>query len=105
MLKAKIMFFYSFKVSPEHEEGFVEYMQKFGIPVMSRYCKNWQLFKLNKALRGVGVPEYIGFFEIPDLETFFSSEPPEEMKETMKQAEKVCSDIREWIAEQIVSNI
>ena len=59
MSEARYMFFYSFKVSPENEKGFIEYMQKFGMPVMSKYCKHWQLFKLSKPLRGDEVPEYI----------------------------------------------
>lgn len=72
---------------------------------MSKYCKNWQLLKLNKSLRNNKVSQYIGFFEIPNIEEFFSSEPPEEMKVTIKEAEKVCNNIREWVAEQVVSNI
>jgi hypothetical protein len=39
------------------------------------------------------------------LEVFLGSEPPEEMKETMKRAENVCSNIREWISDLIASNI
>lgn len=105
MSNSKYMFFYSFEVLPENEKGFINHMNKFGTPIMSKYCKNWHLFKLNKSLRNNEVPQYIGFFEIPNIEEFFSSEPPEEMKATIKEAEKVCSNVKEWIAEQVASNI
>ena len=99
------MFFYAFEVLTENENAFVEYMEKFGSPIMSKYCMNWRLFKLNRPLRGNEIPQYIGFFEIPDMDVFFSSEPPEEMKETLNQAAKVCTKIREWVGNQIASNI
>ncbi|MCP4542953.1 MAG: hypothetical protein GY832_38035 [Chloroflexi bacterium] len=105
MSKTKNLFFYAFEVLPENEKGVMEYMEKFGTPTMSKYCQNWQLFTLNQVLRGDEVPQYIGFFEIPDLEAFLGSEPPEEMKETMKQAGNVCSNVREWISDRIASNI
>lgn len=99
------MFFYAFEVLSQNENAFAEYMEKFGSPTMSKYCKNWQLFKLNRPLRGNEIPQYIGFFEIPDVDVFFSSEPLDEMKETLNQVAKVCSNIREWVGDQIASNI
>lgn len=98
-------FFYSFEVLQQNEEKFVEYMNNYGIPVMSKYCKNWQLFKQKATLRGNNAPQYIGYFEIPDIDSFFKTDPPEEMTTTIEEASKVCSNVKEWIAEQIASNI
>ncbi|MFX1575252.1 MAG: hypothetical protein ACFFB0_21160 [Promethearchaeota archaeon] len=98
-------FFYSFEVFPKNEKKFVEYMKNYGIPVMSKYCKNWQLFKQKATLRGDNVPQYTGYFEIPDIDTFFKTNPPEEMVMAIEVATKVCSNVKEWIGEQIASNI
>ncbi|MHA2131607.1 MAG: hypothetical protein ACW99L_16700, partial [Promethearchaeota archaeon] len=98
-------FFYSFEVSHENEEKFVEYMKNYGKPIMSKYCKNWQLFKQTTALRGDNAPQYIGYFEITDIDAFLRTDPPEEMKTTMEEASKVCSNVEEWIGEQLASNI
>jgi hypothetical protein len=89
---------------PENEQKFVDYMQNYGSPNMSKYCKNWHLFKLSRILKGDNIPQYIGYFEIPDPETFFKSDPPKEMQETMKEAAKVCSNIKNWLGEQIDAN-
>ena len=70
-------FFYSFNVLQQNEEKFVNYMNDYGIPVMSKYCKNWQLFKQKSALRGDNPPQYIGYFEIPDIDSLFKTDPPE----------------------------
>lgn len=96
------MFFYTFDVIEENESKFLNYMENFGKPVMSKYCKNWRLYKQHKVLSGDNVPQYTGYFEIPDVEGFFKSEPSEEMKETIRQASEVCSNVREWLGERIV---
>lgn len=98
-------FFYSFEVEQQNEEKFVDYMNNYGKPVMSKYCKNWQLFKQNTTLRGDNAPQYIGFFEILDIDAFFKTDPPEEMTKTIEEASKVCSNISEGVGEQIASNI
>ena len=98
-------FFYSFNVLQQNEEKFVNYMNDYGIPVMSKYCKNWQLFKQKSALRGDNPPQYIGYFEIPDIDSLFKTDPPEEMAITIEEASEVCSNVKEWIGEQIASNI
>ena len=99
------MFFYAFEIIPENEKAFKEYMEKYGSPVMSKYCKNWRFFKLNQVLSGKEIPQYIGVFEIPDIEKFLGSEPPEEMKEAMQHAAKITTNNRDWIALQVASNI
>ncbi|MFX0008649.1 MAG: hypothetical protein ACFFA7_04460 [Promethearchaeota archaeon] len=98
-------FFYSFEVLQKNEKKFVEYMKNYGIPIMSKYCKNWQLFKQKATLRGDNIPQYIGYFEIPDIDSFFKIDPPEEMAMTIEEASKVCSNVKEWIGEVIASNI
>lgn len=99
------MFFYTFNVTPENEEKFSEYMKNYGTPVMSKYCKNWNFFKLNKILTGDNVPQYIGYFEIPNLDVFLKSEPPEEMKEIIGRASKISSNTKEWVSELIATNL
>jgi len=99
------MFFYSFDVLPENERDFNDYMNNYGNPIMSKYCKNWRLFKQNTILTGDNVSQYIGYFEIPNIDEFLKGEALEEMKETIDQASKVSSNIREWVGEQIASNI
>ncbi len=94
-------FFYSFEILKKNEEKFVDYMNNYGKPVMSKYCKNWQFFKQKTTLRGENAPQYIGYFEIPDIDTFFKTEPPEEMTKTIEEAAKVCSNVSEWVGEQI----
>ncbi len=100
-----VKFFYSFEVLKKNEEKFVIYMDNYGKPVMSKYCKNWQLFKQKTILRGDNAPQYIGCFEIPDIEEFFRAEPPEDMLKTIEEASKACSNVNEWVGEQIASNI
>jgi hypothetical protein len=92
------MFFYTFDVLPENEEAFREYMDKLGTRVMSKYCKNWRLFKLHTVLSG-RPPRYLGMFEVQDVEEFLGAEPPEEMRQAIEQAQRVCSNISEWIGE------
>ncbi len=98
-------FFYSFNVLPKNEKRFVEYMDNYGNPIMSKYCKNWRLFKREKKLTGEIVPEYIGYFDIENIELFLNSKPPVEMLETIEQASLVSSDIKEWLSKEIASNI
>jgi len=97
-----LLFFYSFDVDPADEEAFIHYMEQYGTPVMSRYCRNWRFYKRTQPLRGSDLPHYIGSFEIPDLDQFVSSKPPDEMMEAMERADHVCKNIREWVVEQIV---
>ena len=104
---AKIaQFFYTFDVSPQNEGKFLEYMENYGTPTMSKFCKNWHFFKQERVLTSVSgkVPQYIGYFEIESIEDFLKNEPPPEMKETIEQASKVCSNTNEWIVEQIATN-
>ncbi len=98
-------FFYSFNVLVENEKRFVEYMNNYGNPIMSKYCKNWRLFKQKKILTGESIPEYIGYFDIENLEQFLNSKPPVEMLETIEQAALVSSDIKEWLGKEIASNV
>jgi hypothetical protein len=98
------VFFYSFNVRSEQEREFSEYMTNYGTPMMSKYCKNWNFFKLHNTLTGVDVPQYLGHFEIPDLDEFLNSEPPEEMKKTIERATEVTINRKEWITKVIDSN-
>jgi len=98
-------FFYSFDVLHENEEQFVKYMDSYGNPIMSKYCKNWKLFKRKTVLRGDDVPEYIGYFDIENIENFLNTKPPQEMQETIEQAAMVSSNVTEWIGTEIASNI
>ncbi|MFW9781736.1 MAG: hypothetical protein ACFFFB_05570 [Candidatus Heimdallarchaeota archaeon] len=98
-------FFYSFDILDENEEKFTDYMKNYGTPVMSKYCTNWELYKLKTTLRGENAPQYIGCFEIPDIEAFYIIDPPEEMTRTIEEASKVCSNVKEWIGEELASNI
>ncbi len=97
-------FFYSFNVLPENEDKFVEYMNTHGTPIMGKYCKNWNLFKSTIRLNGTDIPQYIGYFDVPDLDSFLSSKPPEEMKDIMKRSNKLCSNNSEWISELMFTN-
>ena len=97
------MFFYTFDVLPEKEEAFGEYMDTLGARVMSKYCKNWRLFKLHCTLKG-RAPAYIGVFEVENVEGFLGAEPPEEMRQAIEWAQKVCSNISEWIGELVYSS-
>ncbi len=97
-------FFYSFDVLPENEDRFVEYMDNYGNPTMSKYCKNWKLFKRDIALTGDNVPQYIGYFDIENTEDFLNTKPPQEMQETIEQAAMVSSNVKEWIGIEIATN-
>jgi len=101
-----IQFFYTFDVSPQNEGKFVKYMENYGTPTMSKFCKNWHFFKQERVLASVSgkVPQYIGYFEIENMEDFLKNEPPLEMKEAIEQASKVCSNTNEWIVKQVVTN-
>ena len=100
------MFFYSFDVLPQNKGRFVEYMKDYGTPTMAKFCKNWHLFKQERVLNGKSekIPQYIGYFEIENIYDFLMNEPPPEMKEIIEQASRVCSNTKEWIGEQIVTN-
>ena len=98
-------FFYSFNVLPENEERFIEYMDNFGTPTMSKYCKNWQFFKREVELTGEKIPQYIGYFEIENTKDFLNNKPPQEMQETIEQAAMVSSNTKEWIGIEIAGNI
>ena len=99
-------FFYTFDVSPQNEKKFAKYMENYGTPIMSKFCKNWHFFKQERVLTGENgeVPQYIGYFEIENIEDFLKNEPPTEMIETIEQASKVCSNTKEWVGEQIATN-
>lgn len=98
-------FFYSFDILPENEERFIKYMNNYGNPIMSKYCKNWKLFKRKMVLQGDKVPEYIGYFDIENIEDFLNTKPPQEMQETIEQAAMVSSNVKEWIGKEIASNV
>jgi hypothetical protein len=97
-------FFYSFDVLPENEGRFLEYMDIYGNPIMSKYCKNWQFFKRKIVLTGENIPLYIGYFEIENTEDFLSTKPPQEMQETIEQAAMVSSNTKEWIGIEVAEN-
>ncbi len=73
---------------------------------MSKFCKNWHFFKQKIVLTSENgeAPQYIGYFEIENIEDFLKNEPPTEMIETIEQASKVCSNIKEWVGEEIATN-
>lgn len=100
-----IKFFYSFDVLPENEDRFLEYMDNYGNPIMSKYCKNWQFFKRKIELTGERIPQYIGYFEVDNTEDFLDAKPPQEMQETIEQAAMVSSNTKEWIGIEIAGNV